>query len=61
MNFESIQCAVCGNQVVVLSDENETHYWEHGKIPASKYWNNEKREVYCSPICSMKSIENEKI
>lgn len=39
---------VCNNDVPPLLQEYEYY------IPESKYWNVKKKEVYCSPECSVK-------
>lgn len=65
--METIKCHVCNKFVIILSridlphplypyikEIDDRHYWEIDKMPASLYWNKERKEIYCSPKCGLK-------
>lgn len=51
-----VHCKVCNKKIKIIK-ENDIHYWIPGEYPESLYWNNERKEVYCSPECSLKRHE----
>jgi len=50
-------CSVCGSRISSYPFvDNNLRFVSNKGTPASLYWNNDRKEVYCGPQCSIKSM-----
>ena len=53
----AFRCDICGSRINSYPFvDNNLHFVSNKGTPASLYWNNDLEEVYCSPHCSLKSL-----
>ena len=56
MEVQVTYCYVCGKEIFIASVDDGI-FWKKGFTPLSFYWNNDRREIYCGPLCSLISEE----
>lgn len=51
------KCDYCRKDIILLWDKPvDDRFW--GDVqPGTNYWNNERREIYCDPYCSLRRHE----